>query len=136
MIGGVFSSAHSQNPGWETLFNYRQYIDHRYFADPNYSCDRTTINVGCNDYQAAVIPTGDPAKDAAIVEERARYQSPTSIGCRPHAPRDDGSGTGYPNLMARQDIFGRADGTAPQRTSASRGASPNRWCAFSNSTSP
>ena len=114
MIGGVFSSAHSPNPGWETLFDYRQYVDHRNFADPNYACDRTTINVGCNDYQAAVVPTGDPAKDAAIVEDARAVSIAYLYWLQTEAPRDDGSGKGYPNLMVRQDIFGRADGTAPQ----------------------
>ena len=40
MIGGVFSSAHSENPHWETLFDYRQYIDSANFADPAYAHDR------------------------------------------------------------------------------------------------
>lgn len=114
MIGGVFSSASSPNPHWETLFNYRQYIDHRNFADPNYGCDRSVINVGCNDYQAAVIPTGDPAKDAAIVEDARAVSIAYLYWLQTQAPRDDGSGQGYPNLMVRTDIFGRADGTAPQ----------------------
>jgi FAD dependent oxidoreductase len=114
MIGGVFSSANSPNPGWETLFNYRQYVDHRNFADPNYACDRSVINVGCNDYQEAVIPTGDPAKDAAIVEDARAVSIAYLYWLQTEAPRDDGSGKGYPNLMVRRDIFGRADGTAPQ----------------------
>jgi len=114
MIGGVFSSAHSANPGWETLFNYRQYIDHSNFTDSNYQTDRSVLNVGCNDYQAAVIPTGDSAKDAAIVEDARAASIAYLYWLQTEAPRDDGSGTGYPNLAARQDIFGRADGTAPQ----------------------
>ncbi len=114
MIGGVFTSSHSQNPGWETLFNYRQYVDHANFADSNYSCDRSVINVGCNDYQAAVIPTGDAAKDAAIVEDARAVSLAYLYWLQTEAPRDDGSGKGYPNLMPRADIFGRADGTAPQ----------------------
>jgi hypothetical protein len=114
MIGGVFSSANSANPGWETIFNYRQYIAHANFADANYATDRTTINVGCNDYQAAVIPTGNAAQDAAIVEDARQVSLAYLYWLQTAAPRDDGSGTGYPNLMPRQDIFGRADGTAPQ----------------------
>ncbi len=114
MIGGVFSSAHSPNPGWETIFNYRQYIDHANFSDPNYANDRSTINVGCNDYQAAVIPTGNAQEDAAIVEAARQVSIAYLYWLQTAAPRDDGSGTGYPNLMVRQDIFGRADGTAPQ----------------------
>jgi len=114
MIGGVFSSARSANPGWETIFDYRQYVDHRNFADPDYANDRTTINVGCNDYQAAVIPTGDPAQDAQIVEDARAVSIAYLYWLQTEAPRDDGSGNGYPNLMPREDIFGRADGTAPQ----------------------
>jgi FAD dependent oxidoreductase len=114
MIGGVFSSAKSANPGWETLFDYRQYIDSGNFTDPNYVHDRSVINVGCNDYQAAVIPTGDAARDAAIVEAARAVSIAYLYWLQTEAPRDDGSGTGYPNLMVRSDIFGRADGTAPQ----------------------
>lgn len=114
MIGGVFSSAHSANPGWETLFNYRQYVDHANFADPAYQYDRTTINVGCNDCQAAVIPTGDAAQDAAIIENARQVSIAYLYWLQTEAPRDDGVGNGYPNLMVRQDVFGRSDGTAPQ----------------------
>lgn len=114
MIGGVFSSAKSANPGWETLFNYRQYIDSANFTDPNYAHDRSVINVGCNDYQAAVIPTGDAVRDAGIVEAARAVSIAYLYWLQTEAPRDDGSGTGYPNLMVRSDIFGRTDGTAPQ----------------------
>jgi hypothetical protein len=113
MIGGVFSSAKSPNPGWETLFDYRQYVDSGNFTDPSYACGRSVINVGCNDYQAAVIPTGDAAKDAQIVEAARQTSIAYLYWLQTEAPRDDGNGTGYPNLMVRQDIFGRADGTAP-----------------------
>ncbi len=114
MIGGVFSSAHSAQPGWETIFNYRQYIDHRNFADAGVADDRTTINVGCNDYQNAVVPTGDAQKDAAIVEDARAVSIAYLYWLQTEAPHDDGNGSGYPNLMAREDIFGRPDGTAPQ----------------------
>jgi hypothetical protein len=113
-IGGVFTSAHSQHPEWETIFNYRQYLDHQNFADPKYMCDRTVINVGCNDYQAAVIPTADPAKDAATVEDARTVSLAYLYWLQTEAPHDDGNGKGYPNLMVVEDIFGRADGTAPQ----------------------
>jgi hypothetical protein len=114
MIGGVFSSASSQHPGWETIFDYRQYLDHQNFADSNYTCDRTVINVGCNDYQAAVIPTGDAARDEQIVEEARAVSIAYLYWLQTAAPRDDGNGQGYANLMVREDIFGRADGTASQ----------------------
>jgi hypothetical protein len=97
MIGGVFSSANSPNRGWETIFNYRQYIDHTNFSDPNFTCDRSVINVGCNDYQAAVIPTGDSAKDAAIVEDARAVSIAYLYWLQTAAPRDDGNGQGYPN---------------------------------------
>jgi FAD dependent oxidoreductase len=114
MLGGLFSSAQSPHPRWGTIFNYRQYIDHANFTDPNYACDRSVINVGCNDYQSAVIPTGDAVKDAAIVENARAVSIAYLYWLQTEAPRDDGNGQGYPNLMVRQDIFGRADGTAPQ----------------------
>ncbi len=114
MIGGVFTSAHSDHPEWETLFDYRKYIDHRNFSDARYATDRSTINVGCNDYQAAVVPTGDAAVDAATVESARAASIAYLYWLQTQAPRDDGSGYGYPNLMVRTDIFGRSDGTAPE----------------------
>ncbi|HEY1428732.1 MAG TPA: FAD-dependent oxidoreductase, partial [Candidatus Tumulicola sp.] len=108
------SSAKSPNPGWETLFDYRQYVDSANFVDASYAYGRSVINVGCNDYQAAVIPTGDSDKDAEIVEAARQTSLAYLYWLQTEAPRDDGNGTGYPNLMVRQDIFGRADGTAPQ----------------------
>ena len=114
MIGGVFSSAHSQHPGWETIFDYRQYLDHQNFADSNYACDRTVINVGATttkpqSFRLAMWPeTNKLSKDARAVSIAYLYWLQTA------APRDDGNGQGYPNLMVREDIFGRADGTAPQ----------------------
>jgi hypothetical protein len=112
-IGGVFSSAHSAHPEWETVFNYRVYIDHRNFSDSNYTTDRTTLNVGSNDYQSALIPTGDAARDAAIVEAGREASIAYLYWLQHDAPRDDG-GQGYPSLKPRADIFGRDDGTAPQ----------------------
>ena len=113
-IGGVFTSANSAQPDWETIFNYRQYIDHRNFADPQFTYDRTVINVGCNDYQAAVIPTGNAQTDATIVEDARAVSICYLYWLQTEAPHDDGNGKGYPNLMVREDIFGRSDGTAPQ----------------------
>lgn len=107
-IGGVITAASG-----ESLFDYRKYIDRHNFADPNYAFDRTTINVGCNDYQQAVIPTGDPNADAQIVEDARNVSLSYLYWLQTEAPRDDGEGKGYPNLMVRTDIFGRADGTAP-----------------------
>jgi len=44
---------------------------------------------------------------------RAPSRSPTCTICRNDVPRDDGNGTGYPNLMIDTAAFGTADGTAP-----------------------
>jgi len=117
LIGGVFTSKQNPDPkhrGYETIFNYRQYIDHSNFADPAYATDRTTINVGSNDYQAAVIPTGDAARDAAIVEDARQVSRAYLYWLQTAAPHDDdGSKKGYQSLKVREDIFGRDDGTAP-----------------------
>ena len=64
-ISGVFAVLPG---GQETLFGYRQYVDSRNFAGGAYAHDRSTLNVGSNDYQAATLPTGDPKKDAAVYQ--------------------------------------------------------------------
>ena len=116
MIGGIFTSEYGpkEDRWWETIFSYRQYIDHRNFDDPAYACDRGVINVGCNDYQAAVIPTGDAARDAAIVEAARGVSIAYLYWLQTEASTDDGKRKGNPNLAPRQDIFGRDDATAPQ----------------------
>lgn len=97
----------------DTLFNYRQFIDPANFNDNR--APRTTLNVGSNDYLAAAIPSNPhsaSADDAVVAAARA-----VSIAyvyyLQNDVPRDDGNGTGYPNLMIDTAAFGTADGTAP-----------------------
>jgi hypothetical protein len=110
-ISGVFDVGPS---GGETLWGYRRYIDARNFADPDYANDRSTLNVGSNDYQGAAIPTGDAQQDAAIVQAARDVSLAFVYWLQTDCPRDNGAGgTGYPNLALRTDAFGTADGTAP-----------------------
>jgi hypothetical protein len=110
-ISGVFNVGPG---GGETLWGYRRYIDARNFADADYANDRSTLNVGANDYQAAVIPTGDAQRDAAIVQAAREVSLAFVYWLQTDCPRDGGAaGTGYPNLALRTDAFGTADGTAP-----------------------
>jgi hypothetical protein len=109
-LGGVLKDVHHLG---ETVFNYRQYIDHRNFNDPNYKNDRTTINCGCNDYQRAVIPTESAQEDANIVEAGRQTSRAYMWWLQNEAPHDEGAGKGFKNLKVRTDTFGREDGTAP-----------------------
>lgn len=112
-ITGVFTV---QPGGSETLWGYRRYIDVRNFNDANFAHDRSTLNVGSNDYQAAVIPTGDAQRDAQIVQAAREVSLAYVYWLQTDVRRDGaaaGSPTGYPNLMLRSDAFGTADGTAP-----------------------
>jgi hypothetical protein len=110
-INGVFTVLPG---GSETLFSYRQYIDSKNFAGGNYDCNRTTLNVGSNDYQGATLPTGDAGQDAAVYNAARDVSIAFAYWLQTQCPRDDGSGSGYPNLMVRKDAFGTADGCAPQ----------------------
>jgi hypothetical protein len=109
-INGVLSP---QPGGSESLFGYRQYIDARNFDDPSYAHDRTTLNVGSNDYMSATLPTGDAARDRAIYEGARDVSIAFLYWLQTEVKRDDGSGNGYPGLMVRTDAFGTADGCAP-----------------------
>ena len=100
--------------GQESLFGYRQYIDSRNFAGGDFAHNRTTLNVGSNDYQDAAPPTGDAQRDAAIYESARNVSLAFTYWLQTQCPRDDGNGNGYPNLMVRPDAFGTADGCAPQ----------------------
>ncbi|MGP6157005.1 MAG: FAD-dependent oxidoreductase [Vulcanimicrobiaceae bacterium] len=110
-INGVFTVLPG---GQETLFGYRQYIDSRNFAGGAYACDRTTLNVGSNDYQDATLPTGNAQQDAAVHGAARDVSVAYAYWLQTQCQRDDGSGSGYPNLMVRTDAFGTADGCAPQ----------------------
>ncbi len=103
------------NPAQEsdTLFNYRQFIDPRNFSDGR--PPRTTINVGSNDYLARAIPASpsSAAADAAVVEAARAVSIAYVYYLQNDVPRDDGNGTGYPNLQVDTDAFGTADGTSP-----------------------
>ena len=100
--------------GEESVFGYRQYIDARNFSDPNYSHDRTTLNVGSNDYMDATLPSGDPVRDRQIYEGARDASIAFLYWLQTEAPQDGGSGKGFPNLMVRTDAFGTQDGCAPQ----------------------
>ncbi|HEY6237123.1 MAG TPA: FAD-dependent oxidoreductase, partial [Candidatus Elarobacter sp.] len=99
--------------GGTTMFNYRQYLDARNFNDPNFRYDRTTLNAGANDYGVKSIPTGDPAEDARIIQEARDASLGFLYWLQTECPRDDHSGTGYPELRPVTEAFGTADGMAP-----------------------
>ena len=100
--------------GQESIFGYRQYIDARNFNDPNYAHDRTTLNVGSNDYMDATLPSGDPVRDRQIYEGARDVSLAFLYWLQTQVQRDDRSGNGYPGLMVSTSAFGTADGCAPQ----------------------
>jgi hypothetical protein len=108
---GVISSMFG--PG-ENMFNYRQFIDASNFDDPSLPYDLTTINTGSVDYQAASLPTGSAAGDAALIARARRVSLGYLYWLQTECPRTDGRAAGgYPELRLRADIFGTPDGTAP-----------------------
>ncbi len=96
------------------LWTYRRYIDATNFDDPAFPFDLSMLNVGANDCQSATIPTGDPARDAAIVQDARSVSLGFVYWLQTECTRDDGSGNGYPNIRVRPDEFGTPDGAAPQ----------------------
>lgn len=100
--------------GEESIFSYRQYVDARNFNDPKYATDRTTLNVGSNDYMDATLPSGDATRDRQIYEGARDVSIAFVYWLQTQVERDDRSGNGYPNLKVRTDAFGTPDGCAPQ----------------------
>jgi hypothetical protein len=96
------------------MWSYRRYIRASNFNDPAHPCDLSMINMGANDYQVATLPTGDPAKDAAILEGARQASLGYVYWLQTELPRDDGNGLGYPNLKVRTDQFETPDGTSAQ----------------------
>jgi hypothetical protein len=110
-INGVFRPLPG---GAESLFGYRQYVDARNFGGGDYATDRTTLNVGSNDYMDATLPTGSAQGDADVYAGARDASLAYLYWLQTRVSRDDGNGTGYPNLMPRKDAFGTNDGCAPQ----------------------
>jgi FAD dependent oxidoreductase len=100
--------------GSDSLFNYRQFIAAKNFADAAFRYDLTTINDVSNDYFPRSIPTGNPDLDAAIVVAARDRSRAYAYWLQTACPRDDGKGHGYPNLRVATEVFGTYDGTAPQ----------------------
>jgi hypothetical protein len=96
------------------LWSYRKYIDASNFNDPAFPCDLSMLNMGANDYQGGTIPTGDPGRDANIVNAARQASLGFVYWLQTECPRDDGNGRGYPNIRVRPDEFGTTDGTAAQ----------------------
>ena len=113
-IGGVFTPR-SDPKFSETIFGYRQYIDHRNFASPEYAGDRSTINVGSNDYKSGIIPTGDASADGITFDNARKVSLEYLRWLQTSVERDDDTGFGYPDLCVRTDAFPESgDGLAPQ----------------------
>jgi hypothetical protein len=96
------------------MWGYRRYICSSNFNDPAFPCDLSMLNMGANDYQAATIPTGDPSRDAEIIAGARQAALGYVYWLQVEVSRDDGSGSGYPNLKPRSDQFGTPDGTSAQ----------------------
>ncbi|BDI33488.1 FAD-dependent oxidoreductase [Capsulimonas corticalis] len=97
------------------FWSYRSIIDADNFADPGYPFDVTMVNMVGNDYQAATIPTGDPAKDAAIVARARQASLGYLYWLQTECPRDGEPGRfGYPEFKLRADLFNTSDGTSAQ----------------------
>ena len=99
--------------GSDSLFNYRQFIAAKNFADAAFRYDLTTINDVSNDYFPRSIPTGNPDLDAAIVVAARNRSRAYAYWLQTECPRDDGKGKGYPNVRVATEVFGTYDGCAP-----------------------
>lgn len=101
-------------PG-KDLWSYRSVIAAANFNDPAFPYDLTMVNMSGNDYQAATIPSGDPATDAAIIARARQASLGYLYWLQTECPRDnDPAQLGYPELKLRPDLFHTPDGTSAQ----------------------
>jgi hypothetical protein len=112
LVDGGISKMFAGDDWSTTMWNYRRYIDARNFNDPAFPYDLSMINTGSNDYQKASIPSGNTAADAAAVARAREAALGFLYWLQTECPRDDGSGSGYPELRPNPDAFGTADGVA------------------------
>ncbi len=100
-------------PNTDSLFNYRQFVAAKNFADAALAYDVTTLNDVSNDYRLQPYPTGNPDLDHAIVVAARARSLAYAYWLQTACPRDDGKGNGYPNVRVATEVFGTDDGTAP-----------------------
>ena len=89
---------------------YRRSVDAELFRQDAFPTDRSMINWSSNDHCNANLLSNDPLLQAHALQDAKRASLGFAWWIRHSAPRDDHSGTGYPELEVLPHAMGSNDG--------------------------
>ncbi len=98
--------------GTSSWFRYRRIANKENFMPGFYEGDITVVNWPQNDYLPGPLVGVSEEEAAKHVEGGKELSRALFYWLQTEAPRDDGSGQGYPELRLRGDILGTEDGMA------------------------
>lgn len=98
--------------GERPFWTYRRIVDASILE--GFEHDIALINWRGNDYYWDSPIDAAPERQARIEDEAKRLALGLLYWLQTDAPRDDGSGTGYPELKLRRDLMGTEDGLSKQ----------------------
>jgi len=103
-----FYEARKGLPG--SFWVYRRSVNAALFKPGAFPSDRAMINWSSNDHCDANLLSDDPLLQAHALQDAKRASLGFAWWMRHEVPRDDHSGTGYPQLQVMPHAMGSADG--------------------------
>ncbi|MEZ5396873.1 MAG: FAD-dependent oxidoreductase [Bryobacterales bacterium] len=98
----------NQSPG--SFFNWRRLLAEKNFTGPEAPGDLALINWPRQDYHSESILDRTPLDQARILQQAKRVSLAFLYWLQTDLARDDGDGTGYPELRLRKDVMDTEDG--------------------------
>ncbi len=92
------------------FFGWRRLLARGNFTGANAPNDLALVNWPRQDYPAESLLDREPLDLARILQQAKRVSLAFLYWLQNDLPRDDGKGTGYPELMLRPDVMGTEDG--------------------------
>jgi hypothetical protein len=108
MFGDSPPIPNNQSPG--SVFGWRRLVAKNNFAGPSAPNDLSLINWPGQDYNSESLLDRPPLDVARILQQAKQVSLAFLYWLQNDVPRDDGDGTGYPQLMLRADVMGTSDG--------------------------
>lgn len=108
MFGEEPPVPNNMSPG--PFFPWRRLIAAKNFEDPRLAHDVALINWPTQDYRRRSVLERPPLEEAEILQEAKRVSLSFLYWLQTEVARDDGQGSGYPELKLRADVMGTPDG--------------------------
>jgi hypothetical protein len=106
---GMFST-NENTPG--SFWTYRRLVDGSQFRDAKHKRDIAMINWPGNDYRHGNLLADDPAEVLRSLTEARDLALGFCRYLQTECPRDDGDGTGYPELQLAPEVMGTPTGVS------------------------